>query len=221
MRDERLPEGDERSMLERFEAGEEYIADHPEIDRRSRAAIAAAEEFNRVWPVDHEAGRALLERLLGGLGEGSTVRAPIQVDYGSNLVIGARTFVNFGLCALDVVPIRIGDDVQIGPNVQLLAPTHPLDAERRIAGWESGEPITIEDGCWLGGSVVVCPGVTIGARSVIGAGSVVTKDIPPGSLAAGNPARVIRSLEQRRTPPDRGPRRPREEPRQGPVHRPR
>lgn len=194
MRDPRLPEGDDRTMLERFEAGEEYIADHPEIDRRSRRAIALADEFNRVWPRDHDAGRALLDGLLGGLGEGSTVRAPLQVDYGSNLVIGARTFVNFGLCALDVVPIRIGDDVQIGPNVQLLAPTHPLDAERRIAGWESGEPIVIEDGCWLGGGVVVCPGVTIGERSVIGAGAVVTKDIPPCSLAVGSPARVVRRL---------------------------
>ncbi|MBN6777527.1 hypothetical protein JRG19_03045 [Pseudoclavibacter alba] len=81
-----------------------------------------------------------------------------------------------------------------GPNIQLLAPTHPLDSERRIAGWESGEPITIEDGCWLGGGVIVCPGVTIGRRSVIGAGAVVTRDIPPFSLAVGNPARVIRAL---------------------------
>lgn len=194
MADPRLPDDDPRTMLERFEAGEEYIADDPEIDRRSRRAIALADEFNRVWPSDHDRGRELLEGLLGALGEGSTVRAPLHVDYGSNLSIGARTFVNFGLCALDVVPIRIGDDCQLGPGIQLMAPTHPLDAERRIAGWESGAPITIEDGCWLGGGVIVCPGVTIGERSVVGAGAVVTRDIPPYSLAVGSPARVIRSL---------------------------
>lgn len=188
------PADDERSMLERFEAGDPYIADDPEIERRNRRAIALADDFNRTWPRDPDAGRGILAELLGTLGDGATVRAPIQVDYGCHLHIGARTFVNFGLCALDVVPIRIGDDVQMGPNIQLMAPTHPLDAERRIAGWESGAPITIEDGCWLGGGVVVCPGVTIGERSVVGAGSVVTRDIPPYSLAVGSPARVIRSL---------------------------
>lgn len=181
-------------MLERFLVGEEYIADHPEIVRRNRRAMELADRFNRVWASDPEAGESILRELLGGIGENTTVRAPIQIDYGTNLTIGSRTFINFGLTALDVVPITIGDDVQMGPNIQLLAPTHPLDSERRIAGWESGEPITIEDGCWLGGGVIVCPGVTIGRRSVIGAGAVVTRDIPPFSLAVGNPARVIRAL---------------------------
>lgn len=183
-----------RSMLERFEKGEEYIANHSEIVRRNDRAMELADRFNRVWPGDHEAGEKILRDLLGGLGVDAIVRAPIQVDYGYNITIGARTFINFGLTALDVVPITIGEDVQMGPNIQLLAPTHPLDSERRIAGWESGEPITIEDGCWLGGGVIVCPGVTIGTRSVIGAGAVVTRDIPPHSLAVGNPARVIRTL---------------------------
>lgn len=182
------------SMLERFEKGEEYIANHPEIVRRNDRAMELADRFNRVWPGDHEAGEKILRDLLGGLGVDAIVRAPIQVDYGYNITIGARTFINFGLTALDVVPITIGEDVQMGPNIQLLAPTHPLDSERRIAGWESGDPITIEDGCWLGGGVIVCPGVTIGTRSVIGAGAVVTRDIPPHSLAVGNPARVIRTL---------------------------
>lgn len=181
-------------MLERFLVGEEYIADHPEIVRRNRRAMELADRFNRVWASDPVAGESILRELLGGIGENTTVRAPIQIDYGTNLTIGSRTFINFGLTALDVVPITIGDDVQMGPNIQLLAPTHPLDSERRIAGWESGEPITIEDGCWLGGGVIVCPGVTIGRRSVIGAGAVVTRDIPPFSLAVGNPARVIRAL---------------------------
>lgn len=181
-------------MLARFLAGEEYIASHPEIARRNARGVALAAEFSRVAPSDPAAGRTLLEGLLGAIGEGSEIRAPLHVDYGTNLHVGARTFINFGLTALDVVPITIGDDVLIGPNVQLLAPEHPLDAERRRAGWESGRPIRIEDGAWLGGGVIVCPGVTIGARSVIGAGAVVTRDIPPDCLAVGNPARVIRSL---------------------------
>lgn len=145
-------------MLERFLVGEEYIADHPEIVRRNRRAMELADRFNRVWASDPEAGESILRELLGGIGENTTVRAPIQIDYGTNLTIGSRTFINFGLTALDVVPI------------------------------------TIEDGCWLGGGVIVCPGVTIGRRSVIGAGAVVTRDIPPFSLAVGNPARVIRAL---------------------------
>lgn len=185
---------DDRSMVERFEAGEEYRADHPEIVRRNRRALRLADEYNRAWPSDPDGAKEILAGLFGRVGDEVVVRAPIYIDYGYNIHVGDRTFINFGLTALDVVPIHIGSDVFIGPNVNLLAPTHPLDAERRIAGWESGEPITIEDGVWLGGNVTVCPGVTIGECSVIGAGAVVTKSIPPYSLAVGNPARVIRAL---------------------------
>jgi maltose O-acetyltransferase len=96
---------------------------------------------------------------------------------------------------LDAAPITVGADVQIGPNVQLLTPTHELDAERRRAGWEKALPVTIGDNVWLGGGVIVCPGVTIGANTVVGAGSVVTRDLPPGVLAVGNPARVVRELD--------------------------
>lgn len=103
-------------------------------------------------------------------------------------------FVNCGLVALDVAAITIGDDVQIGPNVQLLTPTHPLDAEQRRARWESADPITIGDNVWLGGGVIVVGGVTIGENTVVGAGSVVVRDLPAGVLAVGNPARVVRPL---------------------------
>ena len=121
-------------------------------------------------------------------------RMPFFCDYGTQLRIGARTFANFNLVALDVAPITIGEDVQIGPNVQLLTATHPLDAEPRRKKLESGRPIAIADNVWLGGGVIVCPGVSIGADTVVGAGAVVTRDLPARVLAVGNPARVVRPL---------------------------
>ena len=122
------------------------------------------------------------------------MRAPLQVDYGSRLHIGEGTFVNFGLTALDVVDIRIGRSCQLGPNIQLLTPIHPLEPGPRRDGWEAAEPITIGDNVWIGGGAIIMPGVTIGEDSVIGAGSVVTRDIPARSLAVGSPAKVIREL---------------------------
>ena len=98
---------------------------------------------------------------------------------------------------LDCAEIRIGDDVQIGPSVQLLTAAHPLDAEQRRAGWEYAEPIVIGDGAWLGGGVIVCPGISIGSNTVVGAGSIVTRDLPAGVLAVGNPCRVVRELNDR------------------------
>lgn len=121
---------------------------------------------------------------------------PLSCEEPLNLSIGARTFVNFNLTALDMAPISIGADCQIGPNVQLLTPVHPIAAESRRAKEETAEPITIHDNVWLGGGVIVCPGVTIGENSVIGAGAVVTCDIPANSVAVGNPARVIREVPE-------------------------
>lgn len=141
-----------------------------------------------------EAGRAALTALLGKLGEGVEVRPPLRVDYGSQITIGAGTFINFGAVLLDVAPITIGADVQIGPNVQLLTPTHPVEAEPRRAKWEAARPITIGDNVWFGGGVIVCPGVTIGENTVVGAGAVVTKDLPADVVAVGNPARVVREI---------------------------
>jgi maltose O-acetyltransferase len=108
--------------------------------------------------------------------------------------VGARTFVNYNLTALDVAPIVVGCDCQIGPNVQLLTPVHPLEPQPRKDRLEAAKPITIGDNVWLGGGVIICPGVNVGNDSVVGAGSVVTRDIPARSFAAGVPARVIRRL---------------------------
>jgi len=111
------------------------------------------------------------------------------------MFVGARVFANFGLLALDVAVITIGDDVQIGPNVQLLTPTHPVAAGLRRDKWETAEPIAIGDNVWLGGGVIVLPGVTIGENTVVGAGAVVVHDLPPNVVAVGNPARIVKKVE--------------------------
>ena len=127
-------------------------------------------------------------------GEDIEVRPPLHVDYGSNISIGARTFINDNLTALDVASVTIGEDCQIGPGVQLLTPIHPLEPQPRRAKLEAARPLTVGDNVWLGGGVIVCPGVSIGDDSVIGAGSVVTEDIPANVLAVGSPARPVRDL---------------------------
>lgn len=182
---------DPRTNLERMLAGDLYIADQ-EIEDLTRRSARLSEAYGRVALLDDEAARAILADLLGTLGEGSGIRPPLRVDYGKNIHVGARTFVNFNLTALDVATIHIGDDCQIGPNVQLLTPIHPIEPQPRKDKLEGAKPIVIGDNVWLGGGVIVCPGVTIGENSVIGAGSVVTRDIPANVVAVGNPARVIR-----------------------------
>lgn len=182
-------------MRERMLAGDLYIAEDPGLASASRRAIALAEEYARTYPHDAEGAWAILAELLGDLGEGAEVRPPVYVDYGSHLRIGARTFVNFHCVALDVAPITIGEDCQLGPNVQLLTPTHPIEAQARRDKLEAAAPIVIEDNVWLGGGVIVLAGVRIGKNSVVGAGAVVTRDIPPNVVAVGNPARVIKDLD--------------------------
>ncbi|WP_052847534.1 sugar O-acetyltransferase [Streptomyces avicenniae] len=177
-------------------AGEPYIADDPELSADAARAERLTERFNASRA--GEPGRVgILAELIGDLGEDAYVRPPFRVDYGRYITIGARTFVNTGGVFLDVAPITIGADCQIGPNVQLLTPTHPVEPGARRAKWEAAAPITIGDNVWLGGGVIVCPGVTIGEDTVVGAGAVVTRDLPSGVVAAGNPARVLREV-----PPD-------------------
>ena len=157
-------------------------------------ATASKAAYNATTARQSGLRRALLEQLLAAVGEGTEIRPPFYVDYGSHLSIGARTFANYGLVALDVAPIRIGDDVQIGPNVQLLTPTHPVEAEPRRQKWEAAAPIAVGDNVWLGGGAIVLAGVSIGSDSVVGAGAVVTRDVPAGVVAVGNPAKVVRRV---------------------------
>jgi maltose O-acetyltransferase len=195
MRRTRFAEGDAlSSQKERMLAGEPYLADDPELAADALRGALLSERFNSSTADDPAGRRAALEELLGELGEGTEVRPPLRVDYGYQISIGPGTFVNFGAVMLDVARISIGADVQIGPNVQFLTPTHPVEPEARRAKWEAAEPITIGDNVWLGGGVIVCPGVTIGENTVVGAGAVVTKDLPAGVVAVGNPARIVRTL---------------------------
>ena len=185
---------DGRSQLERMRAGELYVAEGPELAEMASRARRLQDDYNRADGEASARRRSILGDLLGSIGPDSEIRPPFFCDYGAHIDVGARVFANFGLVALDVAPIRIGDDVQIGPGVQLLTPTHPLDPELRRAKWEAAEPIEIGPNAWVGGGAIVLPGVTIGENSVVGAGAVVTHDVPPDVVVVGNPARVLRSL---------------------------
>ncbi|MDN3269206.1 sugar O-acetyltransferase [Streptomyces sp. MA15] len=185
---------DPRTNLERMRAGDLYIADDPEIGRRLERAMRLAARYQATYLDERDQARAVLAELLGSVGEDVEIRPPLYVDYGSNISIGARTFVNYHLTALDVAAITIGEDCQIGPNVQLLTPTHPVEPQPRRDKLEAARPITIGDNVWIGGGAIVCPGVTVGDNAVIGAGAVVTKDIPANVVAVGNPARPVRTL---------------------------
>ncbi|MET9304000.1 sugar O-acetyltransferase [Streptomyces cellulosae] len=186
--------GDPRTNLERMLAGDLYIADDPEIGRRQQRAMRLAARYQATFVEERDQAKAVLAELLGSVGEDVEIRPPLYVDYGSNITVGARTFVNYHLTALDVAAITIGEDCQIGPNVQLLTPTHPVEPQPRRDKLEAARPITIGDNVWIGGGAIVCPGVTIGDNAVIGAGAVVTKDVPANVVAVGNPARRVRTI---------------------------
>jgi maltose O-acetyltransferase len=179
-------------MKERMLRGDEYIADDPDLAADHARAQTLLDRYNATRHDEEELRERLLRELFGSVGEGVTVKPPFRCDYGSFVTIGARTFVNYDCVVLDVAPVQIGTDCQVGPGVQLLCAAHPVESARRRARWEWGEPIIIGDNVWLGGAVIVLAGVTIGENSVIGAGSVVTRDVRAGVVAAGNPARVIR-----------------------------
>jgi maltose O-acetyltransferase len=174
------------SEREKMLAGELYHPGDPQLtaDRRR------CRELLRRLPGEPH----LLEELLGHVGEGAHIETPFACDYGFNISLGARAFVNFNAVFLDCALITIGDRAQIGPAVQLLTADHPLDLGQRRAGLENAKPIDVGADAWIGGGAIVLPGVSIGANSVIGAGSVVTRPIPANVVAVGNPCRVIREL---------------------------
>ena len=186
--------GDNRTNRERMLAGDWYVSDDPDSARIAAHARKMLYRFERAFAEGEEDCWDLLRSAIPGLGDKVRLLPPVRVDYGDNITVGEGTFANYGLVALDVVEIRIGAHCQIGPNVQLLTSVHPLEPTPRACSLEAADPITIGDNVWLGGGVIVCPGVTIEDNCVVGAGSVVTKDVPAGSLAVGNPARVLRQL---------------------------
>lgn len=183
--------------LEKAAAGLLYDANHdPQVLRLRAAAKAKLFEFNRSHPDDGERRDAILKGLFARIGEGFVIEGPLHCDYGFNIEIGARFYANVNLVILDGARVTIGDNVFIAPNVGIYTAGHPLDAERRNRGLEYAHPVSIGDNVWIGAGVNILPGVRIGANSVIGAGAVVVRDIPHGVLAAGNPARVIRPINQ-------------------------
>lgn len=179
---------------ERMLSGKLYYAGDEALSAARNRAKKLTWHFNQMDPTDWAGRTALLQELLGRLGEDSWIEPSFRCDYGVNITVGDAVFINYDCVFLDVAPITIGDRVLIGPRTGLYTAGHPIAPEVRDTGLEYGLPITLEDGVWLGGSVAVCPGVTIGQNSIIAAGSVVTKDIPPNVIAAGNPCRVLRPI---------------------------
>ncbi len=179
------------SEKQKMLAGESYIASDPELLADRRRAADWMRRYNGGGADTFDNGLALLRELLGSVGDDVVVRAPFHCDYGSNISLGAGVFLNFNCVVLDVARITIGDGTQIGPNVQLLTADHPRDTEARRKGLEFGRPITIGRNVWIGGGAIILPGVMIGDDAIIGAGSVVTRNVPAGATVVGNPARPV------------------------------
>jgi maltose O-acetyltransferase len=174
--------------------GELYRATDPELAAERHRAQRLLARFNASGIDDADGRRALLRELFGAIGDNADIQPHFACDYGYNIRIGHNAFINYNCVFLDCAPIEIGDDLQMGPAVQLYAATHPLDRRSRDSGLQLARTIRIGNGVWIGGGVIILPGVTIGDGSVIGAGSIVLRDVSPGTVAAGNPARIIRSL---------------------------
>ena len=190
---------------EKMLAGKLYDISDPELVKAYVKADRLCKAYNDTYITETEKRAEILKELVPNLGKGSGFRAPIYFDYGVNITMGENSFANYYFTVLDCAPVTIGNDVFIGPNCTLGAPVHPLLNEERKSRYkedgtkydlEYAKPIVIKDGVWLASGVIVCGGVTIGKESVIGAGSVVTRDIPDGVFAAGNPCRVIRRLTE-------------------------
>ncbi|RYE20040.1 MAG: sugar O-acetyltransferase [Sphingobacteriales bacterium] len=176
-------------------AGELYNAldDELTIDRRNARLLT--KQLNDSSDEETVLRTQVLKKLIPNAGEALWIEPPFYCDYGSNIQVGDRVFFNFNCVVLDVAQVSIGSRTLFGPNVQIYTATHPLNHKERAAGLEYAKPITIGEDVWVGGSAIICPGITIGDRTVIGAGSVVTKSIPADVFAAGNPCKVIRVLK--------------------------
>lgn len=181
---------------ERMLAGLPYQAGEDGLPEARRACACKVHEYNHLPPERWDEREALLRGILGKVGSNPEVNAPFHCDYGWNIEVGDNFYANYNLVVLDVAKVSIGNNCLIAPNVGLYTAGHPLHPHARAAGYEYGLPIVIGNDVWIGGNAVVLPGVTVGDGSTIGAGSVVTRDVPAGVLAAGNPCRVIRPLTE-------------------------
>jgi maltose O-acetyltransferase len=174
-------------------AGELYDASDPELFQMRVKARVTIHEYNQTV-YDREKRSLLLKSLLGKMGTNVDIQAPFYCDYGAHIEVGDNFFANFNCVFLDCNYIKMGKNVFLGPQVQIYAAFHPVDAEERIKGPELAGPVTIGDNVWIGGGSIICAGVSIGSGTTIGAGSVVVKDIPSGVVAVGNPCRVVRNI---------------------------
>lgn len=182
---------------EKMLAGELYDALDAELASERLSARRTLKQLNTMEEDKTEEMGLILKKLLPNAGEGLWLQPPFYCDYGYNITTGEKVFFNFNCVVLDVMPVTIGSRTLFGPNVQIYTASHPLDYQERASGVEFAKPITIGEDVWVGGNAVICPGVTIGDRSIIGAGSVVTKSIPADVVAAGNPCKIIRHLERK------------------------
>ncbi len=186
-------EGNEHmNMIERRDAQLPYIADESLMEQQKKAR-KLTQELNTIDRSDFD-GIARIVKDLFGKSEGAFVNPPFYCDYGFNIEVGKNFFANYNCTILDVAKVTIGDNCQFAPNVSVYTAGHPLHPDVRNTAFEYGIEVSIGDNCWIGGSTVICPGVHIGNNVVIGAGSVVTKDIPDWSIVAGNPAKVLRTI---------------------------
>ena len=181
-------------------AGALYRPDDAEIQADQAATKAWLVRYNGASARPAAERRSLLAERLAAVGQGAVIRPPFHCDYGFNISLGAGAFLNFGCVILDVAAVEIGQGAQIGPAVQIYAADHPRDPAQRRQGLELGRPVRIGPYAWIGGGAIILPGVTVGEDAVIGAGSVVTHDVPPGATVAGNPARVLRVQASRPEP---------------------
>lgn len=177
-------------------AGEMYDPLDKELAEMRHTARMLTKRLNDSSDADSDERKRILAELIPVAGASLWIEPPFYCDYGSNMVLGDTVFFNFNCVVLDVMAVTIGSRTMMGPNVQIYTATHPLNHTERSSGREYAKPISIGDDCWIGGSAIICPGVSIGDRSVIGAGSVVTKDVPSDVFAAGNPCKVIRAIEK-------------------------
>jgi maltose O-acetyltransferase len=183
-----------KSEKQKMLDGELYNAlDEQLSDERTHTRLLI-KRLNETAENQTELRAEILRQLIPDAGEGLWIQPPFYCDYGYNMIVGEKVFFNFNCVVLDVTYVEIGSRTLFGPNVQIYTATHPMDYKERASGLEYAKPITIGEDVWIGGSTVICPGVNIGDRTIIGAGSVVTRDIGPDVFAAGNPCKVIRQL---------------------------